>query len=177
MPPGTLSIRLAADRDLAAVGQILRDCVAAMRRAGIEQWDDIYPTDAHLAADIDARSLYVASTESGAVVGTVVLNEYQDPEYAAVAWLAHARPLVVHRVMVAPASQGQGIAQRLMVFAEQHARTLGYESIRLDAFTLNPRALRLYERLGYDARGTVRLRKGIFLCFEKLLMAGGRTPV
>jgi GNAT superfamily N-acetyltransferase len=169
MSHGVLSIRLAADADGPALARILRDCIAAMREAGIEQWDEIYPTERHLAEDIDAKSLYVACTGSGAIVGIVVLNESQDPEYAKVPWFSEVRPLVVHRVMVAPASQGQGIAQALMTFAEQHARTAGYGSIRLDAFTLNPRALRLYERLGYTARGTVRLRKGPFWCFEKVL--------
>jgi GNAT superfamily N-acetyltransferase len=169
MPPGAISIRLAHLGDLAAVAGILRECVAAMRDAGIEQWDEIYPTDRHLLADIQAASMYVACAASGQVVGTMVLNHYQEPEYAAVPWTSESQPLVVHRVMVAPRRQGQGIAQALMMFAEQHARATGYESLRLDAFTLNPRALRLYERLGYSARGTVRLRKGMFRCFEKVI--------
>ncbi len=169
MTVGVLSIRLAAEADCPVLARILRDCVAAMRHEGIEQWDEIYPTERHLAEDIRAESLYVACTGAGDVVGTVVLNEHQEPEYATVPWLSEARPLVVHRVMVDPARQRQGIAQALMMFAERHARTAGYGSIRLDAFTLNPRALRLYERLGYAARGTVRLRKGLFWCFEKVL--------
>jgi GNAT superfamily N-acetyltransferase len=169
MSSATISIRLARAGDLPAVASILRRCVAAMRELGIEQWDETYPTDRHLLADIEAGSMYVACAASGQVVGTVVLNEYQEPEYAAVPWTSQSRPLVVHRVMVAPEHQGQGIAQALMMFAERHARATGHESVRLDAFTLNPRALRLYEQLGYSARGTVRLRKGMFWCFEKVV--------
>jgi GNAT superfamily N-acetyltransferase len=169
MSSGTVSIRLAAEADLPAVARILHECVAAMRLAGIEQWDEIYPTELNLQNDIQAHSMYVASSESGQIVGMAVLNEFQDPEYAAVQWSAYRRPLVVHRVMVAPESQGQGVARVLMTFAEQRARIEGYESVRLDAFTLNPRALRLYAGLGYATRGTVRLRKGLFWCFEKVL--------
>jgi GNAT superfamily N-acetyltransferase len=169
MPGFTVSIRQADEADLPAVTRILHDCVAAMQRDGIDQWDDVYPTDGHLRGDIRERSMYVASTPTGEIVGTVVLNEQENPEYSAVPWTSRVRPLVVHRVMVAPDHQGQGIAEALMTFAEQHAREAGYASIRLDAFTLNPRALRLYERLGYAARGTIRLRKGMFWCVEKVL--------
>jgi GNAT superfamily N-acetyltransferase len=164
----TIAIRLAGDADLPSVVRILRDCVTGMRAAGIEQWDDIYPTDRDLSHDIGARSMWVACAADESVTGLVVLNESEAPEYRTVPWTS-CRPLVVHRLMVAPRHEGCGIAHALMTFAEQHARTSGYQSIRLDAFTLNPRALRLYQRLGYDARGTVRLRKGLFWCFEKVL--------
>ena len=56
-----------------------------------------------------------------------------------------------------------------MNFAEDRARELGYCAIRLDAFTKNPRALRLYQTLGYHDAGGVTLRKGPFRCFEKRL--------
>lgn len=41
--------------------------------------------------------------------------------------------------------------------------------IRLDAFTGNPRALKLYDGLGYRRSGYVTFRKGLFVCFEKRL--------
>jgi RimJ/RimL family protein N-acetyltransferase len=41
--------------------------------------------------------------------------------------------------------------------------------MRLDAFSENPRALRVYDRDGYRRAGQVRLRKGTFICFEKAL--------
>jgi hypothetical protein len=40
-------------------------------------------------------------------------------------------------------------------------------AIRLDAFTLNPGAIRLYEGRGYRKAGSVRFRKGMFNCYEK----------
>ncbi len=40
---------------------------------------------------------------------------------------------------------------------------------RLDAFTLNHISLSLYRSLGFQDRGIVRFRKGLFICFEKTL--------
>ena len=76
---------------------------------------------------------------------------------------------MVHRLMVDPRYQGRGIAGELMRFAEDRAGELGYDAIRLDAFSANPRALWLYQRLGYHDAGCVTFRKGLFRCFEKRL--------
>ena len=164
-PP--LTIRAAVDDDLDGLVVLLARCVAAMRAAGIEQWDDIYPNRRVLAADIAARAMHVGVL-AGSIAGIVVLNEYQDPEYADVPWTFAKGPVaVVHRLMIDPTHQQHGLARELMAFVEHEARRRGYAAIRLDAFTQNPRALRLYQGLGYRDAGGIQLRKGAFRCFEK----------
>jgi len=166
-------VRPAHADDLPRVGELLRDCVAGMRAAGIDQWDDVYPTPAMLGADVRDGALYVASAAARPVAAVFAIDEHQEPEYARVPWAARAgRVCVVHRLMVHPSCQGRGLGPLLMRFAESRARRLGYEALRLDAFTANPRALRLYAGLGYRDAGSVTLRKGSFRCFEKELGAG-----
>jgi ribosomal protein S18 acetylase RimI-like enzyme len=99
-----------------------------------------------------------------------VLNEMQSPEYAQLSW-QRSNPLVVHRLCVRPDRQGSGAARQLMDFAERFAAQHGYDSIRLDTYSGNPRAITLYERRGYRLAGYVRFRrrKLPFLCFELLL--------
>jgi GNAT superfamily N-acetyltransferase len=165
-----LVIRPATREQIPAILELLHSCVAFMREAGIDQWDEVYPTEATIAADVDAGSMYLGTLEDGVIAGVVVLNERQDPEYREVPWTIQAPRIgVVHRLMVTPALQGRGIAELFMRFIEQRARELGYGGLRLDAFTSNPRALRLYERLGYHDAGSMRLRKGLFRGFEKRL--------
>jgi len=57
----------------------------------------------------------------------------------------------------------------MMVFAESFAANHNFSCIRLDAYTGNPRALALYERLGYQQAGQVFFprRELPFACFEK----------
>lgn len=167
-------VRLAHEDDVPRVGEVLSLCVQKMRAEGIDQWDDVYPTVATLAADQGAGALYVASAAGLPIAGAVVLDERQETEYAAVAWAARPpRVGVVHRLMVHPAFQGRGLGTHLMRFVELRARRLGYGAIRLDSFTSNPRSLRLYQRLGYREAGPVTFRKGLFRCFEKDL--AGKT--
>jgi ribosomal protein S18 acetylase RimI-like enzyme len=167
----TLLLRQARREDLADVETLLRDCKAQMQVEGVDQWDDVYPTNAKLTADVGAGNLYVATDADGGVVGAVTINDQQDPEYADVAWnLRPSRIGVVHRLMVHPRAQGRGKGEAIMRLAEDRARVLGFEALRLDAFVSNPRSLRLYRRLGYTEVGGVTFRKGAFRCFEKSLV-------
>jgi GNAT superfamily N-acetyltransferase len=114
----------------------------------------------------------VASTDNGELVGGFTLDQNQDAEYASVPWsIVDDRVAVVHRLFVDPSHHGRGIAKKMMSVAERLATDLGCGSMRLDAFTLNPEALRLYQSLGYRDAGAVTFRKGVFRCFEKRLDA------
>jgi GNAT superfamily N-acetyltransferase len=170
-PALAVSIRRATQNDAVALFKLLRICVANMRSRGIDQWDEMYPDLVTIQLDVRSGTAFLASV-ADEVIGTLVLNEHQDPEYGEVAWQFTAgRVAVIHRLMIHPAMEGKGIARELMRFAEEQALSAKCRSIRLDAFTGNPRALRLYERLGYRDAGSVRFRKGEFRCFEKDLGA------
>ena len=166
-------MRLATCEDVDNVLALVRDCVDHMRRHGIEQWDDMYPDRMTIEADARRCEALVATHETG-LVGYVALGACQDPEYAEVPWEFTAGPtMVIHRLMVNPAYQGRGFAKVIMSFAETHALTSGYRTVRLDAFVGNPSALHLYERLGYREAGTIRHRTGQFRCFERELATVG----
>lgn len=146
-----------------------------MREEGIDQWDELYPDRAVLEGDLRsgaAFALFIPPERQDPAgkrpAAYVALNGEQSPEYAQVTWaLSDESPLVIHRLCVDPRFRGLGAAKRLVLFAEDYARRHGHASIRLDAFSLNPAALSLYESLGYERRGEVFFRKGRFFCFEK----------
>jgi GNAT superfamily N-acetyltransferase len=164
------SVRVALESDLPAVMMLVRDCIEDMKLRGIEQWDEIYPAHANFSADVTEGSLYAAFSTGEDLVGVFALNGFQDPEYTEVPWsFLDASVGVVHRLMVNPRFQGQGVARALMVTAERLAVELGFAVLRLDAFSSNPQALRLYRSVGYREAGNVVFRKGRFHCFEKRL--------
>ena len=98
--PLECTTRLAVERDLNLLCNLLQDCIDDMRAHGIDQWDDVYPSRATLLADIQSGTAYVATLFEAQLVGFLVLNEYQNPEYAHVAWTINGVPTaVVHRLM------------------------------------------------------------------------------
>ena len=170
---GEITMRSATHEDVDDVLVLVRDCVKHMRRHGIEQWDHLYPDRMTIEADALQCEAFVATHETG-LRGYVALGACQDPEYAAVPWEFTSGPtVVIHRLMVDPVYQGRGFARALMNFAEEHALSSGYRTVRLDAFAGNPRALHLYEGLGYREAGAIRHRTGEFRCFERKLAAAG----
>ena len=171
-----LSIVLASERDIDRVMTLVAACIDDMRSAGIEQWDDVYPDRQMMLQDARDGSLYLASVDQEPLVGTLVVNDVQSPEYLDVPWtMTGDRIAVVHRLMIDPRYQRRGIARELMRFAEQRAEALGCDCVRLDAYSKNPGALELYHRLGYHDAGSVTFRKGVFRCFEKRLGAADTT--
>jgi GNAT superfamily N-acetyltransferase len=161
-------VRRAHEDDLPRLADLLHACVTQMQAGGIDQWDDVYPTLATMRADVAAGTLYVAAAPGRPIAGAFVVDQREEPEYAAVAWRLVGTPVgVVHRLMIHPDCQRRGLARHLMRFAEIAARRAGCAAIRLDAFTGNAPSLSLYRTLGYADVGQVRFRKGVFRCFEK----------
>ena len=54
------------------------------------------------------------------------------------------------RIYVADAARGRGLGRLLLERLEQYARDLGYERVRLDTGDLQPEALGLFRRAGYE---------------------------
>ena len=109
---GGLSIVLASNDDVDRVLELVAACIADMRAAGIEQWDEVYPDRQTLLKDAHDRTLYLASFDREPLVGTLVVNTLQSPEYSDVPWTMTGEHIaVVHRLMIDPRYQRRGIAR------------------------------------------------------------------
>lgn len=161
--------RLLQPSELPELMLLYQEAIRWMCAQGIDQWDELYPDYDTLFLDIQKKEMY-GLFDKGQLVAAVVLNEEQGEEYQGVDWqLRFDRIGVIHQLCVGAGHQGRGYGRKIVWLAEQEFRRLGYQCIRLDAFPQNPPAMRLYDNLGYCQCGSIRLRKGIFACFEKVL--------
>lgn len=166
-----MEIKLCQAHQSGEILSLLRDCKSSLDQQGIFQWTDAYPSLTIVEQDIQAAHLYSAIL-GDRCVGIVSVSDEQEPEYAAVTWNDHAgKILVIHRLAVHPAYNGQGIARALMDFAEQYGIENNYSSVRLDAFSANERVLKFYTNRSYQQRGEVFFpgRTAPFYCYEKRL--------
>ena len=62
--------------------------------------------------------------------------------------------LLMDGIAVEPGYRGQGVGSRLLDAVMGHATRLGLQAVRLDVVDTNPKARRLYERLGFVAIAT-----------------------
>jgi GNAT superfamily N-acetyltransferase len=134
-----LNIRPAAAGDLAAL-------VAAL-----EQRD--WFTD-HLARQQRGGGVLLVAWLDGRPVGDGFLS--YEPDEPAVRRQLPAVPQLSHLEVLGPL-QGRGIGTALIHAAEDSARKLGHQRLTLAVGLDNPRARRLYERLGYADWGHGRI--------------------
>jgi ribosomal protein S18 acetylase RimI-like enzyme len=168
-----IKINPVSPAEIDSVMVLVKGAIEKMHRNGIQQWGEYYPTMEIFLADIAAGSLYAARID-GSIVGIIGLDEIQFSEWKRQDWAdTKGKPLVVHRICIATNFQGQGIAKKLMRFAEDYAGKNGCTSIRLDAFAGNPISLGLYDSLGYRRCGIFTGHTGNCYCFEKLLRGDG----
>ena len=161
-----MRLRPATHDDLDPLMDITRRCVADLDAQGIFQWDYIYPSIHDFQNDVAEGTLYVII--DGGLSGCVCLNDLELPKYERAAWQG-SEFLVIHKLLIDPLNQGQGLGRFAMRQAEDLARSSRKDSIRLDCFDENKRANRLYQGLGYVIRGEARFRKGKFNLYEKRL--------
>ncbi len=168
-----MNISSASPADIDTVMDLIRKAVKAMNDSGLHQWNDEYPNREIITEDIAAKNLYKYINDEKTIAGIIVLNEQYFPDYDNLTWeINDPEILVVHRLCIHPEYQKQGIARKLMLFAEDLAVKNHYKSIRLDTSVLNKAALSLYDGMGYRRVGIVHFRAGDFQCFEKVLKTG-----
>jgi ribosomal protein S18 acetylase RimI-like enzyme len=156
------------------VKEFYTEVIADLRRKGVYQWDRFYPNSLIISADIRKGSLF-GMLNGNKLIGVVVIDTNESKKYRTIKWSDEkGRPVIIHRLAVHPQYQGKGYGKGLLQFAEKHALETGYSSIRLDVFSQNAGALKMYNRAGYEERGIIRFpfRKVPYKCLEKFLGEG-----
>lgn len=100
------------------------------------------PVSADDLFKVEEIELYVVETRTGRMIGFYGL-------------LPMGQTLHVHTIVLAPSVQGCGVGTSIMKAIEQEAIRRGCDALELCVQTTNPRAIRLYKRLGFTSYGLV----------------------
>lgn len=164
-----IEYRLADNNDLNKIVMLVKDAINVMEKSNIHQWDLLYPTKEDFQEDIINRQLYVG-TIGGELAVVFVLNQDYDEQYKNGKWaFPDKKYYIIHRLCVNPLYQNNGIGRKTMQYIEEKLRDMDIQAIRLDAFSKNPYAIKLYENMGYSKVGVVDFRKGRFYLMEKYI--------
>jgi len=164
-----MNYRLATIEDLSEIENIYQDAIQTMNGNGIDQWDMVrYPTTEDIRRDIETQEMYIG-TKDGHIAVAYTINKEADAQYQNATWREGTNFLIVHRLCVAPVFQHQHIARETMNHIQEESRNYGIKAIHLDAFTQNPYAIALYEKLGYQKCGEAEWMKGKFNLYELML--------
>lgn len=148
---------------------LIQGAILNMEKHGIYQWDKLYPTEEVIVNDISNGELYIGKVED--IIAVIyVINKSYDVEYHNGDWqYPNAEYRIIHRLCVHPEYQQKGIAKKTMKHIEAELRQCNIEAIRLDVFSENPYALKLYQNMGFIKTGHADWRKGRFYFMEKYI--------
>ena len=133
-------IRRAQPEDRAAVEAIVRDAYAIyIERIGKPPG----PMLDDYAALIADGAVNVLEEAGGTMAAIIVL--LRKPDH-----------LLLDNIAVRPDSQGMGLGRRLIAFAENEARRLGFTEVRLYTHQTMTENIALYTRLGFGETGRGR---------------------
>ena len=153
--------------DIEEICTIVHNAIDVMEQHNIFQWDDLYPIKEDFQEDVDKGWLSVGLVNSQIAVVYAINQEYEK-EYENGKWKYKEEPFfIVHRLCVNPIFQNKGIAKSTLLHIENQLTSKGIHVIRLDVFSNNPFAIRLYRSLGYSEVGYADWRKGRFFLMEK----------
>ncbi|WMJ84865.1 GNAT family N-acetyltransferase [Oscillospiraceae bacterium LTW-04] len=164
-----MEFRKAVPSETSEVFKIYREAIIRMQASGIDQWDDIYPTQAVIEQDIANGEMTIGLMD-GIIACAFVLNDEQWEGYEGGNWLYSSLCFsVLHRLCVNPIYQGKGVAKQAIQYIETLLKSEGVDVLRLDSFPKNSNAIKLYEKLDYIKVGETTFRKGLFYLYEKKL--------
>lgn len=151
-------IRLASVNDLDEIMAYIEDAKSFMAKQQSGQWQDQHPRRQTIEQDILNHHYYVLLVANKVVAGYALLPYEADYEVLLEGqWITPGPYLVIHRLAVATAYHGHGIAGQLLTHAENIAREQGVLSIRLDTHARNTPMLKLLHKCGYTNVGAVLL--------------------
>lgn len=156
-----MNIRIGTLDDIQEIMELVSSSIETMESHGIDQWDNLYPTKEDFEDDIKRNQLFVA-TINHSIACIFTVNQDMDEAYNQVSWNRDSF-IVIHRLCVHPTFQNKGVAREIMQFIIHNMRV---SSIRLDVFSQNPYALKLYQSLGFVYKGDASWRKGKFYLME-----------
>ncbi|MBQ7378725.1 MAG: GNAT family N-acetyltransferase [Clostridia bacterium] len=157
-----IRIRTATLSDVDAIMPVFFQARAAIAALGIDQWQDGYPTEGHIAEDIEKGYGYVLCVE-GVVQGYFALLFDPEPTYEKIfdgAWMTEGPYVTVHRVAMSDALRGKGGAAEAIQFVVSHALRAGVGAVRIDTHHGNLRMRKFLEKQGFAACGAIYLQSG-----------------
>lgn len=163
-------IRLATLKDLDRILEIKGDAVKFMKSQNNDQWDENYPAVETFISFIEKDYMYVL-TEDNQILGMMGLVPYQDEEYKTAKWSVEGKELIIHRLAIAEEAYGKGLAKKMLQYAIDLARQDRVDIIKLDTYSKNKVAQKLFLDVGFEYVGDIHFPHNTpkYHCYEMVL--------
>lgn len=165
-----MGIRKSRTTDVKEIMRIISQAQEYFKNQGINQWQNNYPNEEVINADIAKGDSYVLEKD-GKIVATSVISFDKEETYDVIydgQWITDDKYAVIHRVAVDNVSKGLGISHKIIEFAEEMCRAKDVHSIKIDTHKDNLSMQKMLQKNGFKYCGIIHLSYGDErLAFEK----------
>ena len=168
-------IRKTTISDIGEVMPIFEEARRTIAALGIDQWQNGYPSEDVILADIELGQSYVCEID-GKICGSFAMLENGEPTYDKIFdghWLTgdDSRDYIaIHRVAISVSSRGSGLSGKIIDFAAAFAKDKGRKSLRIDTHRGNAVMRRMLEKNGFKYCGIIYLESGDErVAYEKII--------
>lgn len=163
-------IRRATMYDLKKIMYIVEETKEDMMKQGNDQFDDVYPIEKHFKEDIANGHLYIRGSGID-IAGFMCINNEDLISASHLPWSKVTPCTVMYRLIVNKLHRKRGIGKELISSAEEISKRQGLNYVKAATYELNKPMMALFEKLGYNLVGKVKLerKQNLFYFYEKIL--------
>ncbi len=155
-----LVIRPTEVGEISVAFEILLTGKKALADAGVDQWQDDYPTTKMIENDVANGESYLLFRD-GVAVATFVFTDTIDDAYdSSGAFVLGAPYTSLHRVAVLPEMKGKGIGGAMVKYCLEKSIELSAVALRCDTHADNKSMRRMMTKNGFIDRGSIKLADG-----------------
>jgi hypothetical protein len=149
-----MTIERATVDELASVLQVLNEAAERVHARGLDQWPHGFDAD-RIGPYVALAEMWLVRDTGGRAVATVRVTADADPDFWGASEAAELALYVSKLARVPDAAPGTG--ELLLRWVTDHAASLGYTWVRLDAWRTNTGLHEYYRARGWDVVRTVQL--------------------
>lgn len=136
-------------------------------------WTLDYPSEKDMEGDLSRDGLLCLKDHSGKIIGVISIDQDESVENLP-CWREALKPAAeLSRLGVRIENQNQGIARKLLQYAMDELRRRGKKSVHFLVCKTNQKAIRSYDKAGFDVVGECELYGEEWWCYEKALCKPG----
>ena len=147
-------MKLAEYKDLRKIINILNDGKKALRKDGIDQWQNGLPNEEDIRDDISKKEGYIYENKGEILAYTQLKKSYEkDYEDIEKNFKNHEKPLTIHRLCVKASAKNRGLASLFMEEIINYAKNKNIDSLRIDTHEDNFKLRGLLRKFNFSLIG------------------------
>lgn len=163
-------LRKATFSEIPVIWEILQQAINQRKQDGSEQWQNGYPNEQTVHNDLTEGSAYVLTNNTGILAYAAIVFG-AEPAYNDIKgkWLTNDEYVTIHRVAIANAVKGKGIATQLFKMIEELSIEQKVYSIKVDTNFDNVPMLKILDKLSYTYCGEIFFSGASRRAYEKVI--------